>query len=92
VFSNGLNTDWRMWSIVIPRLLDQGYSMVLHSQRGHGESTLPPATEGQERLTTIPLQAEDIAHVLEELEIGTPVCSVIGVSQGGATTLAFAGK
>jgi hypothetical protein len=23
VFSNGLNTDWRMWSIVIPRLLDQ---------------------------------------------------------------------
>ena len=80
-----------MWSFVIPVMLDQGFNMLLHSQRGHGLSTLPPPTEGQERLTTIPLLAMDIYHLLEELKIPTPVRSVIGVSQGGATTLGFAG-
>ena len=65
------------------------YNILLHSQRGHGLSTLPPRTESQERLTTIPLLATDINHLLEALDIPIPVHSVIGVSQGGATTLAF---
>lgn len=34
--------------------------------------------------------ADDIAAILESLKIPTPVHSVIGVSQGGASTLAFA--
>lgn len=66
------------------------YNILLHSQRGHGLSTLPPLTEGQERLTTIPLLATDIISLLEDINIPTPVHSVIGVSQGGAVALAFA--
>ena len=65
------------------------YNILVHSQRGHGLSTLPPPTESQEMLTTIPLLATDIKYLLEALDIPTPVHSVIGVSQGGATTLAF---
>lgn len=93
-----------MWGRVIPFFLDlpstpssplhekgnrTTYNILLHSQRGHGRSTLPPATEGQERLTTIPLLASDIAHLLSALNIPTPIQSVIGVSQGGAAALAF---
>jgi len=66
------------------------YNILLHSQRGHGFSTLPPPAEGQERLTTIPLLATDIVNLLEAINISTPVHSVIGVSQGGAAALAFA--
>jgi pimeloyl-ACP methyl ester carboxylesterase len=87
-----------MWSYVVPFLLDLGsspskrvtYNILLHSQRGHGLSTLPLPTDSEKRLTTIPLLATDILHLLEALGIPTPVHSVIGVSQGGATTLAFA--
>jgi pimeloyl-ACP methyl ester carboxylesterase len=91
VFANALMTDWRMWSFVIPMLLDKGFNMLLHSQRGHGLSTLPAEREGEERLTTIPLLATDIYFLLDELGIPTPVESVIGVSQGGAAALGFAG-
>jgi len=99
VFANSLLTDWSMWSYVIPYFLDLPsttgaspkltYNILLHSQRGHGQSTLP-ITEGQERLTTIPLLATDISQLLDQLSITTPVHSVIGVSQGGAVALAFA--
>ncbi len=100
IFANSLLTDWTMWSYVVPVLLDlpssikdgdgTTYNILLHSQRGHGLSTLPPPTEGRERLTTIPLLATDIVNLLEAIDISTPVHSVIGVSQGGAAALAFA--
>jgi len=85
-----------MWSFVIPYFLDlrssenTTYNILVHSQRGHGLSTLPPTSELHERRTTIPLLATDIANILDALSIPTPVCAVIGVSQGGAATLAFA--
>lgn len=85
-----------MWSYVIPYFLDLSsgagltYNLLLHSQRGHGQSTIPEVTDGQTRATTIPLLATDIANLLEKLSIPTPVTTVIGVSQGGAATLAFA--
>jgi len=79
-----------MWSFVIPMLLDHGYNMLLHSQRGHGLSTMPEE-RGEERLTTIGLLGMDMGYLMDEIGIGTPVRSVIGVSQGGATTLGFAG-
>lgn len=94
VFANSLLTDWTMWSYVIPYFLDYSsgagtYNLLLHSQRGHGRSTIPEVVDGQTRATTIPLLATDIANLLEKLSIPTPVTSVIGVSQGGAATLAF---
>ena len=106
VFANSLLTDWTMWNYVVPHFLDLSsrpaspdseeqkttYNILLHSQRGHGLSKLPPGSESydQERLTTIPLLATDIANLLSALSIPTPVHSVIGVSQGGAAALAFA--
>jgi pimeloyl-ACP methyl ester carboxylesterase len=85
VFSNGLVTDMRMWSYVIPELLD--YNMLLHSQRGHGQSGIP---EG-EGATTIEYLAKDMGYVVDEIGIGRDERCVIGVSQGGATTLAYGG-
>jgi pimeloyl-ACP methyl ester carboxylesterase len=85
-----------MWSFVIPYFLDlrssenATYNILVHSQRGHGLSTLPPKSELHERRTTIPLLATDIANILDALSIPTPVRAVIGVSQGGAAALAFA--
>ncbi|KDR79197.1 hypothetical protein GALMADRAFT_1228057 [Galerina marginata CBS 339.88] len=104
VFANSLLTDWTMWNYVVPYFLDLSslpngselttpkttYNILLHSQRGHGLSTLPPSTHAEERLATIPLLASDIAYLLDALSIPTPVHSVIGVSQGGAVALAFA--
>ncbi|KAF8815525.1 alpha/beta-hydrolase [Phlegmacium glaucopus] len=105
VFANSLLTDWTMWNYIIPYFLDlpsststipdstaqkQTYNILLHSQRGHGLSTLPSPSSDHGRLTTIPLLATDIANLLTALSIPTPVHSVIGVSQGGAASLAFA--
>ncbi|KAF5386859.1 hypothetical protein D9615_002127 [Tricholomella constricta] len=97
VFANSLLTDLSMWGYLIPYLISDSpdpatgnvrrpYNILLHSQRGHGKSTLPDAPES----TTIPALASDIAHILASLNIATPVHSIIGVSQGGAAALAFA--
>lgn len=48
------------------------------------QSSVPPAK------TTLPVLASDIATILSKLSIPTPIHAVIGVSQGGATSLAFA--
>ncbi|PPR04738.1 hypothetical protein CVT24_006897 [Panaeolus cyanescens] len=103
VFCNSLLTNHTMWDYVVPNLLDLSsshgpadgenltYNILVHSQRGHGRSSLPPAsTTEDKRLTTIPSLAHDVAHLLKALSIPTPVRSVIGVSQGGAAALAFA--
>ncbi|KAF9562048.1 alpha/beta-hydrolase [Agrocybe pediades] len=86
VFSNSLLTDLSMWNYIVPHFLSN-YNILLHSQRGHGQSTLPE--HSSQRPVTIPLLATDIANLLEALSIPTPVHAVIGVSQGGATALAF---
>ncbi|GLB35691.1 putative carboxymuconolactone decarboxylase family protein [Lyophyllum shimeji] len=95
VFANSLLTNLSMWECLIPFLLpnsrdptssSRSYNVLIHSQRGHGRSTLPALS----RPTTIPALASDIAHLLQSLNIPTPVHSVIGVSQGGAAALALA--
>lgn len=88
-----------MWSYLIPFLLSSspdpttgkaytGYNILIHSQRGHGQSTLPPHSSLHP--TTIPALAADIAYLLKSLHIPTPVHSLVGVSQGGAAALALA--
>ncbi|KAF8632660.1 hypothetical protein AX17_004793 [Amanita inopinata Kibby_2008] len=66
----------------------QPYNILIHSQRGHGQSTLP-ALSPSARQATIPHLAYDIAHLIHALSIQTPIHALIGVSQGGATSLAF---
>ncbi|KAI3605019.1 carboxymuconolactone decarboxylase [Moniliophthora roreri] len=103
VCSNSLLTNLTMWDWALPLLLSpqpgnserkslllgkyRTYNVLLHDQRGHGTSVAPISQP-----CTIPLLASDIAHILKHLSIPTPIHSVIGVSQGGATALAFGAR
>ncbi|KAK2459973.1 hypothetical protein APHAL10511_007979 [Amanita phalloides] len=88
VFANSLLTDLTMWNYVIPYFLQNHFNVLVHSQRGHGQSGLPPASPSTRR-TTIPALAYDIAHLINALEIRSTIHAIIGVSQGGAAALAF---
>ncbi|KAG7095219.1 hypothetical protein E1B28_005994 [Marasmius oreades] len=98
VCCNSLLTNVGMWDWALPYLLQpqegegnklllgryRTFNILLHDQRGHGSSTASTSAP-----STIPILASDISHVLDYLKIPTPIHSVIGVSQGGATALAF---
>ncbi|BGO88485.1 hypothetical protein NBRC10512_003001 [Rhodotorula toruloides] len=83
VFVNSLMTNQKMWDGVLPRL-SKKYNLITFDQRGHGKSSVPPSP------CTLEILANDIAAILSKLSIPTPIHAVIGISQGGATTLAFA--
>ncbi|GAA5861343.1 hypothetical protein JCM3774_000217 [Rhodotorula dairenensis] len=83
VFVNSLMTNQKMWDGVLPRL-SKKYNLITYDQRGHGKSSVPPAK------CTLEVLAKDISVILDKLSIPTPIHAVIGVSQGGATALAFA--
>ncbi|KAJ3562986.1 hypothetical protein NP233_g9236 [Leucocoprinus birnbaumii] len=94
VFVNSLLTDFTMWSLVLPYFIRREYNIVLLSQRGHGQSTLPtsPPSGNDQRTVTIPLLASDI-HTILSSHLNIPsgnIKAIIGVSQGGATVLAYA--
>ncbi|KAF8342600.1 Alpha/Beta hydrolase protein, partial [Cantharellus anzutake] len=84
LFINSLLTTLTMWSAVVPTL-SQKYTLVFYDQRGHGKSSVPPESPR----TTIPELAKDVARILDYLKLNS-VHGVIGVSQGGATSLSFA--
>lgn len=82
VLVHGLTGSRRDWGAIAPRLLDQGFSVVGVEQRGHGDSTV--GTEG----FGVGRQAEDLAQVLETLDITDAV--VAGHSMGGMAAMALA--
>ncbi|KAK4057721.1 hypothetical protein OIO90_001369 [Microbotryomycetes sp. JL221] len=82
VFVNSLMTTQQMWDSVLPRL-SKKFNLLTFDQRGHGKSSVP------KEKCTLEILASDIAKILEKLSIETPIRSIIGVSQGGATTLSF---
>jgi pimeloyl-ACP methyl ester carboxylesterase len=81
ILSNSLLTNIYMWKYLLPYILEH-FNVILHDQRGHGQSSTPPSP------FTIPLLARDMAAILDYLNIAK-VRAVIGVSQGGAATLSF---
>ncbi|KAM0793531.1 hypothetical protein ACM66B_000969 [Microbotryomycetes sp. NB124-2] len=83
VFVNSLMTNQKMWDSVLPRL-SKSYNLLTFDQRGHGKSSVPKDK------CSLQVLASDIATILNKLSIPTPIRAVIGVSQGGATALAFA--
>ncbi|GAA5899001.1 hypothetical protein JCM6882_004589 [Rhodosporidiobolus microsporus] len=83
IFVNSLMTNQKMWDGVLPRL-SKKYNLITYDQRGHGKSSVPPQP------CTLEVLAKDISTILSTLSIPTPIHAVIGVSQGGATSLAFA--
>lgn len=79
---NSLLTNIHMWDLVLPSLKSK-YNVILYDQRGHGLSSIPKEGSNMHQL------ADDAASILDTLGI-KKLHSVIGVSQGGATTLSFA--
>ncbi len=81
IFLHGFPFDHTIWEPLIP-LLEQKARLVLPDLRGFGRS---PVTEGT---YTMRLLAEDIAHLMDRLEIEKAV--LVGHSMGGYACLAFA--
>lgn len=82
ILVNSLMTNVTMWDDVVPRL-STNYNVVCYDQRGHGSSAIPSQPCTVEQL------ADDAADVLSALGI-EKARAIVGVSQGGATALAFA--
>lgn len=101
VFVNSLMTDYTMWEGAMARL-SVNYNLIAYDQRGHGKvsESACPSTQGKLCLAlqssvpptacTLDQLADDIAMILHQVGVSTPVKAVIGVSQGGATTFNFA--
>jgi pimeloyl-ACP methyl ester carboxylesterase len=94
VFVNSLLTNYRMWRYTWDRL-NKDYNLVFYDQRGHGGS-YAPSTEFNERgdgkeggKCDMDMLADDVLAVLDHFKI-EKAHAVIGISQGGATTLNFA--
>lgn len=81
IFLHGFPFDHTIWEPVIP-LLEQDARLILPDLRGFGSS---PITDGT---YTMRLLAEDIAHLMDRLEIEKAV--LVGHSMGGYVSLAFA--
>ncbi|KAL9934484.1 hypothetical protein V8E36_006940 [Tilletia maclaganii] len=78
---NSLMTDLSMWTHVLPDL-QAHFDVITYDQRGHGLSSIPPAPCDLAQL------ADDTAAVLSAYGVQR-AHAVLGVSQGGATALAF---
>lgn len=85
VLLHGFCGSSQYWQKICP-LLSEQYRVIIPDLRGHGESTAP---EG-EGTYTMEVMAEDIAALLEELQIEKVV--MFGHSLGGYVTAAFADK
>ncbi|KAJ3754084.1 beta-ketoadipate enol-lactone hydrolase [Lentinula raphanica] len=111
VCANSLLTDVSMWEWALTQMLAprphgskeyKTYNVLLHDQRGHGQSSVPSSSNKNGLKCTIPILASDIAFLISTLILPSSssvrstidseprVHSVIGVSQGGAAALAFA--
>lgn len=81
VFVHGFPFDHSIWMPLVPMLRDHA-RLILPDLRGFGQS---PVTDD---VYSMRLMAEDIAHLLDRLEIEKAV--VVGHSMGGYISLSFA--
>ncbi|KAA1119701.1 hypothetical protein PGT21_032082 [Puccinia graminis f. sp. tritici] len=80
MFCNSLLTNMTMWNWILPSLATK-YNLICFDQRGHGQSGVPTTD------CTLNQLADDVSAIVEQLGLQTPLHGLIGVSQGGATTL-----
>lgn len=73
--------DCRMWDEQFALLPDEGYRTIRYDQRGFGKSDIP-----KEKFSDI----EDLADLLNFLDLKEKKVSIIGVSNGGKTAIDFA--
>jgi len=81
VLVNALGTDHRIWDAVVSRL-PESLRVVRYDQRGHGLSEVGETPYRIEAL------ADDLAALVERLELGRPL--VVGLSVGGLVAQALA--
>ncbi|PTM43441.1 alpha/beta fold hydrolase [Bosea sp. 124] len=83
VFSNSLMTDLTLWDDQVAAFGGR-YRILRYDQRGHGQTSVPPASCDFETL------ADDLAGLFDALGIARAV--LVGVSMGGITALSFAAR
>lgn len=80
VLANSLLAPYPTWDLIVPKLHEQGFSVLRYDQPGHGKSSAPADI----RQTTFTSLAEDAIHLLAHLGI-EKVAAWIGVSMGSST-------
>jgi pimeloyl-ACP methyl ester carboxylesterase len=81
---HGLSSNARLWDVVAAHLAEAGHPSYAVDLRSHGESDSPP--DGYDTATA----ADDLAAVIERLELGRPV--VAGQSWGGNVVVRLAAR
>jgi len=84
LFVHGLASNARMWDGVAARLAEAGHPAVTVDLRGHGRSSKPDAPYD------VPTVADDLAALIERLELDRPV--VAGQSWGGNVAVELAAR
>jgi len=84
LFVHGWTCDHTHFAPQVEHFAAAGYRTVAVDLRGHGESDDPGGTY------SIPDFADDVAHVIETLELPRPIA--VGHSMGGATVLELAAR
>ena len=82
-FSNSLMTDLTLWDAQAAAFASR-FRILRYDQRGHGGSAVPPED------CTFDALADDLAALLDHF--GAAAATVVGVSMGGVTALALAGR
>jgi len=81
VFIHGLGSSTRDWEFQIPGF-SKTHRVITFDLRGHGQSDKPAGPY------TIPMMADDLAGLLQALNI--PSADIVGISLGGAVAFQFA--
>jgi pimeloyl-ACP methyl ester carboxylesterase len=84
VLVHGLASNARMWDGVAARLVAAGHPVVTVDLRGHGRSSKPDGPND------VPTVADDLAALVERLELDRPV--VAGQSWGGNVAVELAAR
>ena len=83
VLSGSVLTDLHMWDAVVP-VLAASFRVLRYDQRGHG------ASEAGDVELTFPLLADDLAGLMDRLDIRG--ATLVGASMGGTTALVLASR
>jgi pimeloyl-ACP methyl ester carboxylesterase len=81
VLLHGLGSSCRDWELQVPRF-SKNCTVIAPDLRGHGRSPKPKGKY------SIPLMAQDVARLLEDLQTG-PAC-IVGISMGGMVGMQLA--
>jgi pimeloyl-ACP methyl ester carboxylesterase len=82
VLIHGFPDSKRLWSKVVPGLLDAGFQVIVPDMRGYGASSKPPEADAY----SIPMLAIDIVGILDHLELER--AHVVGHDWGAAAAWA----